>query len=123
MRKVGCDCAWMKDRETQKIGPCPHVVGLWVRYASDEAKRQAEIDAHPERVEKATAVYFKRQRGRELSRIVELRRRQLIERWEDQDEADRHFHRVFPHVAAARAAYFKRVAELERREYMDASQS
>jgi hypothetical protein len=123
MRKVGCDCAWMKDREKQKSGPCPHVVALWVRYSMDEAKRQAEIDAHPERVERATSVYFKRQRGRELSRIVELRRRQLIERWEDQGEADRHFHRVFPHVAAARAAYFKRVAELERREYMDASQS
>ena len=123
MRKVSCDCAWMKDREKQKVGPCPHVVSLWVRYATDEAARQAELAAHPERVEVATAVYFKRKRGRELSRIVELKRRLLIERWEDEGEAPRHFHRVFSHIAAARAAYFKRVVELERREYMDASQS
>ena len=123
MRKVGCDCAWMKSREKQKIGPCPHIVALWVRYASDEARRQAEIAANPDRVERATAVYFKRQRGRELSRTIELKRNQLTEHWEEQGEDDRHFHRVFPHVAAARSAYFKRVAELERREYMDASQS
>lgn len=123
MRKVGCDCAWMKDREKQKIGPCPHVVSLWVQYSSEEAARLAELAAHPERVEVATAVYLKRKRGREMSRIVELKRRQLIEHWEDEGEAPRHFHRVFPHIAAARSAYFKRVTELERREYMDASQS
>ena len=123
MRKVSCDCAWMKDREKQKIGPCPHVVGLWVQYASDEAARQAELAAHPERVEVATAVYLKRQQGRELSRVVELKRKLLIERWEDEGESPRYFHRLFSEIAAARAAYFKRVAELERRDYMDASQS
>ena len=123
MRKVGCDCAWMKDRERQKIGPCPHVVALWVSYARSEAERQADLAAHPERVEVATSVYFKRRRGRELSRVIELKRRTLTERWEDQGEAPRHFHRVFSQIAAARAAYFKRVAELERREFMDASQS
>ncbi len=123
MRKVSCDCAWMKDREKQKLGPCPHVIALWVKYASDEAARQAELAAHPERVEVATSVYLKRQRGRELSRVVELKRKLLIERWEDEGESPRFFHRLFSEIAAARAAYFKRVAELERRDYMDASQS
>ncbi len=123
MRKVGCDCAWMKDREKQKTGPCPHVIALWVRYASDEAKRQAELAAHPERVEVATAVFFKRQRGTELSRVLELKRKLLSERWEDEGQEPRYFHRMFSNIAAARAAYFKRVAELERRDYMDASQS
>ena len=123
MRKVGCDCAWMKDRERQKQGPCPHVIALWVKYSTDEAARQAELAAHPERVEVATAVYLKRHRGRELNRMIELKKRQLIEHWEDEGENPRHFHRVFSQISAARAAYFKRVAELERHEYMDASQS
>ena len=123
MRKVGCDCAWMKDREKQKIGPCPHVIALWVKYAREEAKRQAELAANPDKVEVATSVFFKRQRGLELSRIVELKRKSLAERWEDEGQEPRYFHRVFSNIAAARAAYFKRVAELERRDYMDASQS
>ena len=123
MRKVNCDCAWMKDREKQKIGPCPHIIALWVRYASDEAKRQAELAAHPDRVEVATSVFFKRQRGLELSRVIELKRKLLTEHWEDERQEPRHFHRMFSNIAAARAAYFKRVAELERRDYMDASQS
>jgi hypothetical protein len=123
MRKQGCDCAWMKDREKQKIGPCAHIIALWIRYSTDEAVRRAELEAHPERVEVATSVYFKRQRGRERSRIIELKRKLLTECWEDQGESPRYFHKVFSDIAAARAAYFKRVAELKRCEYMDASQS
>jgi hypothetical protein len=50
MRKVGCDCAWMKDREKQKIGPCPHVQALWMQYGLDEAQRRADLKAQPDRI-------------------------------------------------------------------------
>ena len=123
MRKLSCDCAWMKDREKQKIGPCPHAQALWLRYSIDEATRLAEIAAHPERVEFATAAYVRRRGEKEQSRYISLKRKTLEERWEDSGEEPRRTAKVFSSIVAARVAYFKRVAELERRDYMDASQS
>ena len=123
MRKVSCDCAWMKDREKAKSGPCPHVQALWLRYSLDEAQRLADIAAHPERVEVASSVYVRRAGEVELSRQVSLKRRRLEELWEETGASPRRFHRVFNTIEAARAAYFQRVADLERRDFMDASQS
>lgn len=123
MRKVSCDCAWMKDREKQKVGPCAHVQALWLRYALDEAARAAELAAHPERVERASKVFVRRDGEVEKSRVITLKRTRLEEVWEDTGATPRRLHKVFNTVAAARAAYFQRVADLERRQYMDASVS
>jgi len=123
MRKLSCDCAWMKDREKAKSGPCAHAQALWLRYALDEAARLAELAEHPERVEQASSLYVRRDGDRERSRLISLKRRRLDERWEGSGESPRELHKVFNSIEAARAAYFQRVAELERRDYMDASQS
>lgn len=123
MRKVSCDCAWMKDREKQKLGACGHAQALWLRYALDEAARAAELAAHPDRVERASKVFVRRDGDVERSRAVALKRTRLEETWEDTGAAPRRFHKVFNTVAAARAAYFQRVADLERRDFMDASVS
>jgi hypothetical protein len=123
MRKVGCDCAWMKDREKQKIGPCPHVQALWMQYGLDEAQRRADLKAHPERIEKATAVYFKRKGDQEIERQVSLNRTRLNEIWNDSGTSPRYFHRVYSSIDDARSAYFKRLYDLKSRNFMDASQS
>jgi hypothetical protein len=123
MRKVSCDCAWMKDKEKQKIGPCSHVQALWLQYSLDEAQRQAEMRAHPERVEMATVVYMKRKGDRELSRQLNFKRKVIEECWHENEHEVRRMHRVFNNIGAARTAFFQRVADLELRDFMDASQS
>lgn len=123
MRKLSCDCAWMKDREKAKSGPCSHAQALWLRYALDEEARLAELALHPERVERATSVYVRRSGDQEQSRQVNFNKKRIDELWEGTGESSRRFHKIFNSIEAARAAYFQRIADLERRDYMDASQS
>jgi hypothetical protein len=127
MRKISCDCAWMKDREKQKLGPCAHLQALFLSYALDEQKRRIERERHPELVEFETKRYVRRKAQKEWSFEVSLKKTRLEEKStiqvlnaKEAPENRSHF-LVFPDVKTARKAYFNRIADLERLGYMDAS--
>ncbi len=127
MRKISCDCAWMKDREKQKIGPCAHLQALFLSYALDEQKRRIERELHPELVEFETKRYVRRKAQKEWIFEVSLKKTRLEEKSSIQvlnakKEPDNRSHfLVFSDVNTARKAYFNRIADLERLGYMDAS--
>ena len=124
LRKVACDCAWMKDREKQKAhGPCAHIRALWLQVCLDEAARRAAEAADPSLIEEARRLYLRRSRSAERRHELHLKRRRLTERWQRRaEEPERTQRLLFNSVAEARDAYLNRLAELERRGFMDASQ-
>lgn len=129
-RKLGCDCAWMKDRESQKIGPCAHIQALFLQYALDEQQRRIEIENNPELIEFATKRFVRKKSQKEWSIEVSLKKNKLEEKstiqaiaaQKDQKKDVRSHFLVFLDIASARNAYFNRIADLERLGYMDASQ-
>ncbi len=129
-RKLSCDCAWMKDRESQKIGPCAHIQALFLQYALDEQQRRIEIENHPELIEFATKRFVRKKSQKEWSVEVSLKKNKLEEKstvqpisaQKDQKKDTRSHFLVFSDIASARNAYFNRIADLERLGYMDASQ-
>jgi hypothetical protein len=120
VRKAECTCAFFRKHQL-KEGPCEHLVALRLFSAREEAERRAQRGRDRSTVTIETRTYARRHgKGEDVYQIA-LAERRLKVRWGLRGADARVLSLVFSSVEEARAAYFARVTDLERRGFLDAT--
>ncbi len=120
VKKAACTCAFFRKHQL-KEGPCEHLVALRLAAAREEAARRAQRGAGRSGVVIETRTYTKRSAKGEDVYQVALDRRRLKVRWGPRGQPQRVQSLSFNSAPEARAAYFARVDDLERRGFLDAT--
>src|SRR5262245_58756734 len=115
VRKVSCTCATFR-KQGIKGGPCVHLIALRLAFAEKEAKKAKSDDA----VKFETRAFAKREGGVENVVQISLERDRLKYRWGRAGQPMRLQTLRFNTDAAARQAYFAKLAELDAKGYLDA---
>jgi predicted DNA-binding WGR domain protein len=120
VKKADCTCAFFRKHQL-KEGPCEHLIALRIKSLADEAARRAARGSGDASLTMETRTYARRDAAGEEVYQVALAERRLKVRWGRRGEESRLQSLVFASVEDARAAYFTRVQELERRGFLDAT--
>lgn len=121
VRKAECTCAFYRTHKL-KEGPCPHIYAVRLAHARLEAKRAAQRGRGRSTITVETRTFSRRRGAREAIYQLGLDRTRLRVRWGDRgDERLRFQQLVFDSPAAARAAYFARIDDLEAQGFLDAT--
>lgn len=115
VRKAVCTCTAFR-KQWLKGGPCVHLIALRLVYADREAKRAKTDDA----VTFETRAFTRRDGDRETVVQVSLERRNVKVRWGDAGQPMRVQSLRFNSEGDARSAYFTRLADLDKKGYLDA---
>jgi predicted DNA-binding WGR domain protein len=115
VRKVTCTCAGFR-KHGIKAGPCVHLIALRLAFAEKEAKKAKSDDA----VKFETRAFARRDGDVEHVVQVSLERDKVKYRWGLAGQPMRLQTLRFNAEAAARAAYFTKLAELDAKGYLDA---
>lgn len=115
VRKVTCTCAAFR-KQGIKAGPCVHLIALRLAFAEKEAKKAKSDDA----VKFETRAFAKRDGEVEHVVQISLERDRIKYRWGLSGQPMRLQTMKFNHDTDARAAYFKKLAELDAKGYLDA---
>lgn len=122
VKKAECTCAFFRKHQL-KEGPCEHLVALRLFEAREEAKRREQRGKARSTVTMETRTYARRhERGEDVYQLA-LDQKRLKIRWGLRGQDARVQSLFFNEAADARAAYFERVDDLERRGFLDASAS
>ncbi len=122
VKKADCTCAFFRKHQL-KEGPCEHLIALRLAEAREEERRRAERGASRSRVTVETRTYQKRTgRGEDIVQIA-FDHRSIKLRFGPRGREDRIQRFFFNSVDDARAAYFARIDELEKRGFLDATAS
>ena len=118
LRRPKCTCSFSLRPENKGL-PCEHIMALWVGYQ----KQRQQLDPNQLEVDHSTLIK-RRPQGVEVHE-VSLKNRRLEETKEVRGSAGKNRQSIllFPDVAAARDAYFKRVEYLKNHGYLDAGRS
>jgi hypothetical protein len=120
VKKAECTCAFFRKHQL-KEGPCEHLVALRLLSAREEALRRSLRGGARSTVVMETRTYARRHpRGEDVYQIA-LSERRLKVRFGLRGANPRVQSLVFNSVEEARAAYFERVDDLERRGFLDAT--
>ncbi|MFO0758412.1 MAG: SWIM zinc finger family protein [Byssovorax sp.] len=120
VRKADCTCSFFRKHQL-KEGPCEHLVALRLLQAREEAERRAQRGKARTTITVETRTYSKRHAKGESVVQLSFDERRLKVRWGERGEAGRAQSLVFDSVDEARAAYFERVTDLEKRGFLDAT--
>lgn len=115
VRKVTCTCATFR-KHGIKSGPCVHLIALRLAQAEKERKKATSDDA----VKFETRAFARREGTVESVVQVSLERDKVKYRWGRTGQPMRLQTLRFNTDAAARAAYFAKLADLDARGYLDA---
>ena len=122
VKKAECTCAFFRKHQL-KEGPCEHLIALRLAEAREEAARRAQRGSARSAVVIETRTYARRhEKGEDVVQIA-FDRRRLKVRWGLRGQEPRVQALAFNSVDDARAAYFARVDDLERRGFLDATAS
>jgi hypothetical protein len=120
VKKAVCTCAFFRKHQL-KEGPCEHLIALRLLSAREEALRRTLRGQARSAVMVETRTYARRHpKGEDVYQIA-LAERRLKVRWGLRGADPRVLSLVFNSVDEARAAYFERVDDLERRGFLDAT--
>jgi predicted DNA-binding WGR domain protein len=122
VKKAECTCAFFRKHQL-KEGPCEHLVALRLLEAREEAKRREQRGLARSTVTMETRTYARRHARGEDVHQLSLDQKRLKIRWGERGQDARVQSLFFSSIDAARAAYFERVDDLERRGFLDASAS
>ena len=122
VKKAECTCAFFRKHQL-KEGPCEHLIALRLFEAREEAKRRAARGAARGTVTMETRTYARRHASGEDVYQVALDQKRLKIRWGLRGQHARVQSFFFNEAEDARAAYFERVDDLEKRGFLDASAS
>ncbi|OWK47382.1 hypothetical protein [Fimbriiglobus ruber] len=115
VRKAVCTCTAFR-KQGLKAGPCVHLIALRLAFAAREAERAKTDDA----VTFETRAFSRRVGNEETVAQVSLERQKVKVRWGRAGQPARVQALRFNTEAAARTAYFARLADLTSRGYLDA---
>ncbi|MFS8071559.1 MAG: SWIM zinc finger family protein, partial [Byssovorax sp.] len=122
VKKAVCTCAFFRKHQL-KEGPCEHLVALRLFEAREEVKRREQRGKARGTVTMETRTYARRhERGEDVYQLA-LDQKRLKIRWGLRGQDARVQSLFFNDAADARAAYFERVDDLEKRGFLDASAS
>ncbi len=115
-----CSCTFFRQHQ-MKEGPCTHLYALRLLVARRE--RAALATRGGNKITAETRTYVRRHDKGEDVYTVTLDKQQLRVRWGLRVQAERRFQRLmFNSVADARSAYLARIADLESKGFLDASE-
>jgi predicted DNA-binding WGR domain protein len=115
VRKVTCTCPTFR-KQGIKGGPCIHLIALRLAFAEKEAKKAKSDDA----VTFETRAFARRDGETEAIVQISLERNKLKYRWGQSGQPMRLQTLRFNTEAAARGAYFNKLADLDAKGYLDA---
>ncbi len=115
LRKVTCTCPTFR-KQGIKGGPCVHLIALRLVFAEKEARKAKSDDA----VTFETRAFARRDGESETVVQISLERDKLKYRWGSAGQPMRLQTLRFNTEAAARGAYFEKLADLDARGYLDA---
>ena len=115
VRKVTCTCPTFR-KQGIKGGPCVHLIALRVVFAEKEARKAKSDDT----VTFETRAFARRDGESETVVQLSLERDKLKYRWGSAGQPMRLQTLRFNTEAAARGAYFEKLADLDARGYLDA---
>jgi predicted DNA-binding WGR domain protein len=122
VKKAECTCAFFRKHQL-KEGPCEHLIALRLFEAREEVKRRAARGAARGTVTMETRTYARRHPTGEDVYQLALDQKRLKIRWGLRGQDARVQSLFFNSTDDARAAYFERVDDLEKRGFLDASAS
>ena len=115
VRKVTCTCPTFR-KQGIKGGPCIHLIALRLAFAEKESQKAKSDDA----VTFETRAFARRDGDTEAVVQVSLERNKLKYRWGQAGQPMRLQTLRFNTEAAARGAYFDKLADLDAKGYLDA---
>ena len=118
--KADCTCAFVR-KQGLKAGPCVHLIALRLAHAAQEARRLGGLDPHRAPTVETRSFSRRGAAGEEVYQLS-LERRRLKVRWGMDDQLARLQTFAFDSPEAAGAAYLGRIADLEARGFLDATQ-
>jgi predicted DNA-binding WGR domain protein len=122
VKKAECTCAFFRKHQL-KEGPCEHLIALRLFEAREEVKRRESRGKDRDRVTIETRTYARRHvKGEDVYQLA-LDQKRLKVRWGLRGQDARVQSLFFNSIDDARAAYFARVDDLEKRGFLDASAS
>jgi predicted DNA-binding WGR domain protein len=120
VRRAECTCPTFR-KQGLKGGPCVHLVALRLAYAEQERKRRQGLEPR-QAITVETRSYSRRDpRGEEVCQ-VSLERQRLKVRWGRAGQALRSQTLTFNTLDEARGAYLARIAGLDARGFLDATE-
>jgi predicted DNA-binding WGR domain protein len=120
VRKAECTCAFFRKHQL-KEGPCEHLVALRLLEAREEARRREQRGKARGTITVETRTYAQRHAKGEKVYQLSFDQKRLKVRWGERGEQTRVSNLCFDSVDEARAAYFERVDDLEKRGFLDAT--
>lgn len=119
--KAECTCVEFR-KQGLKAGPCVHLVALRLAHAEQESRRARGLTPR-QALSIETRTYTRRDPSGEEVYQVSLDRRRVKVRWGRTGQAMRVQNVKFDDVESAREAYLARVAALDARGFLDATDS
>jgi predicted DNA-binding WGR domain protein len=120
VRKAECTCSFFRKHQL-KEGPCEHLVALRLLEAREEARRREQRGKARHTITVETRTYSKRHAKGEAVYQLSFDQKRLKVRWGERGLDTRVSSVCFDTVDEARAAYFERVDDLEKRGFLDAT--